>query len=104
MQIPVSWAHDKLRIPAPTNDEPVLAVAAPVNLLSPELRPAPGEKTPADKAALAALAAGREAAAQDAIDDLAELMGEDWERVTEPPPDSSSRFCAGRRAARNHRR
>ena len=57
MQIPVSWAHDKLRIPKPVDNEAVLAVASPANVLTPELRPAPGGKTPSDKAALAALSA-----------------------------------------------
>lgn len=56
MQIPVAWAHDKLRIPEPADDkEPILRIAAPANVLNPELRPEPGKATPADKAALAAL-------------------------------------------------
>lgn len=60
MQIPVSWAHDKLRIPQPQKNEPVLVVASPANVVGPELRPAPGQKTPAGSAALAALSADGE--------------------------------------------
>lgn len=59
MRIPVSWAHDKLRIPAPAQGEAVLAVASLANVLTPELRPAPGTQTPVDKpAALVALSVG----------------------------------------------
>lgn len=85
MQIPVAWAHDKLRIPEPADDkEPILRIAAPANVLNPELRPEPGKATPADKAALAALAAERADAQQDAFDDLSELMAGDWERSMDP--------------------
>lgn len=61
MQIPVRWAHDKLRIPEPDGKEPVLVVAAPANVLNPALRPEPGKQTPAepkpaDPVTLAALA------------------------------------------------
>lgn len=81
MQIPVSWAHDKLRVPEPVNNEPVLKVAAPANVLAPELRPTPGKETPA---ALAALAAERAALSRDAFDDLTDLMGDEWESHLSP--------------------
>lgn len=84
MQIPVRWAHDKLRIPEPAEGEAVLSIASPADVLDTELRPEPGKKTPAEDAALAALAARRNAAGQDAFEELAGTMGEDWERVTEP--------------------
>lgn len=84
MNIPVSWAHDKLRIPEPVNDEPILKVAAPASVLSPELRPAPGKQTPNDPAALVALsAADKTAASRDALDDLAALMGDEWVQTTD---------------------
>lgn len=46
MRIKTEWAHEKLRIPQGDEQEPVLAVAAPENVLNPELRPAPGKSTP----------------------------------------------------------
>ncbi len=84
MQIPVSWAHDKLRIPEPARDEAVLKVAAPVNVLAPELRPPAGQQTPADQVALAALAAERAVAERDAFDELSEQMSGEWERSMAP--------------------
>lgn len=81
MQIPVSWAHDKLRIPEPAKNEPVLKVATPSNVLAPELRPAAGEETPA---ALAALASEKAALSRDAFDDLSDLMGSEWESSLSP--------------------
>lgn len=57
MEIPVAWSHAKLKIPQPTDNEPVLRVATPAEVLNPELRPQPGKATPADKAALASLSA-----------------------------------------------
>ncbi len=86
MQIPVEWAHNKLRIPQPAEGEAVLKVAAPENVLDPELRPKPGKTTPEEggKAALAALAAeDRSAAEQDAFDDLADVMADEWESTLE---------------------
>jgi len=82
MRIPEEWAREKLRIPLPADGDAVLQVAAPASVLSPELRPAPGQKTPADKAALAAMTAG--AAQADEFDQLADAMASDWERVTAP--------------------
>lgn len=71
MEIPVDWAHNKLRIRRPTNNEPVLRVSAPANVLKPELRPDPGKTTPKNQPvdALAALAAS----APPIIPDQAEL-------------------------------
>lgn len=86
MQIPVAWAHDKLRIPQPAKDEPVLSVASPANVLDPELRPQPGKTTSAQPAAaLAALSAeDRTAAEQDAFAELAATMGDEWEQTMAP--------------------
>ena len=89
MQIPVAWAHDKLRIPEPVDDEAVLRVAAPANVLTPELRPEPGNTTPAAPAqtaqtALAALTAQRADAERDAFDVLADQMADDWQPTIEP--------------------
>lgn len=74
MKIPVSWAHDKLRIPEPAGDEAVLA--APAGVLPPSDEEAP--------AALAALSAARTGAERDALDDLAGLMGDEWESTMSP--------------------
>jgi len=87
MRIKTEWLHEKLGIPLAGEKDETLTVAAPANVLAPELRPDAGKKTPADapgalpagrNAALAALSA-RAAAERDAIDDLADLMGEEWE-------------------------
>lgn len=84
MQIPVSWAHDKLRVPQPVKEEPVLKVASPAAVLGPELRPPAGKQTPKDKAALAALAAERADIERDAFEELAELMAGEWESSMTP--------------------
>ena len=88
MEIPVDWAHDKLRIPQRSNDqEKILRVAAPANVLNPELRPEPGKSTPADKAVLAALSAEsseRSVAENDALEELASSMADEWQPVIEP--------------------
>ena len=85
-RIPVSWVHEKLRIPEAAEGEDALGAPAaaspgagqpgppPHPLPAPEPDPEP-EPTPA---ALAALAA-RQQAERDALDDLADLMGEEWQ-------------------------
>jgi phage gp29-like protein len=60
MRIKTEWIHEKLGIPLGGDEDEVLTVAAPAEVLNPELRPAPGKKTPIDKAALVALAATSE--------------------------------------------
>ena len=88
MRIPVKWAHSKLRIPEPSDNEEILCVAAPANVLPPELRPEAGQQTPVAKAtpaALAALSADDKAAlSTDALDDLSDLMGDAWEQSMAP--------------------
>ena len=86
LQIPVEWAHEKLRIPRPAKGEEVLRVASPPGVLDPALRPDPG------KATLAALSAQREAAGEDAFDELAERMADDWEPVMVPLIDPVRRL------------
>lgn len=76
MQIPVQWAHDKLRIPEPAENETVLRV----NASAPA--PDPAVKTP--PVALAALAAERDQAERDALDDLADAMAGEWEKTISP--------------------
>ena len=72
MPIPVSWAQEKLRIPAPGENEPVLQrqsiAAAP---------PQP----PVAATSLAALASQPE---QDEFDVFVDELAGDWERVTDP--------------------
>lgn len=46
MRIKTEWAHEKLRIPMGDDQEPILVVSAPANVLAPELRPEPGKQTP----------------------------------------------------------
>lgn len=43
VQVPASWVHDKLAIPAPKNGEPVLVAPRPDMALPPELRPKPAQ-------------------------------------------------------------
>lgn len=57
LRVKTEWVHEKLGIPLGGPKDAVLAVAAPANVLGPELRPEAGNKTPVEKAALAALAA-----------------------------------------------
>lgn len=70
MRIKTEWAHEKLAIPLAGEEDEVLTVAAPAEVLNPELRPAPGKNTPVDPAALAALsaAAGQVIPDQAAVD------------------------------------
>ena len=90
-RIPIAWVHEKLRIPEAADDEPTLGGDPPA-AGKPPAQPAPGtppadqEQDPADDpadtppAALAALAASaRQAAERDALDELADLMGEEWQ-------------------------
>jgi phage gp29-like protein len=94
-RIPTAWVHEKLRIPEAAADEPTLGVDPPA-AGKPPAAPAPGTPAadqeeasddeaaadPADTppAALAALAASaRQAAERDALDELADLMGEEWQ-------------------------
>lgn len=96
MRIKTEWMHEKLGIPLAGEKDETLAVAAPANVLNPELRPEPGQKTPTDKAALAALSADRNAAARDAFADLADMMGDDWESSIGPlvsPIDRLAEEC-----------
>lgn len=91
-KIPVSWVHEKLRIPEAADGEETLGTAAPAPAGDggkpsgaagavaddPPDPPTPGA-APAALAALAALAAqDRVDAEQDALDQLAELMGDEW--------------------------
>lgn len=43
MKIPASWAHARLKVPAPEGDEPVLAVAAPAQPPAPQPGAKPGK-------------------------------------------------------------
>lgn len=88
-RIPISWVHEKLRIPEAAEGEealgaappPVEAPAAGGNAPDPgpgaDLPP-PDETPEPDPAALVALS--RAAAERDALDDLADLMGNEWEQ------------------------
>jgi phage gp29-like protein len=92
-KIPLAWVHEKLRIPEAADGEESLGVAAPAapagggNLppgkdpaANPD-QPPPDQLAPGkEAAALVALTAqARAAAEQDALDQLAEAMGEEWQ-------------------------
>lgn len=92
LPVPVSWAQDKLRIPAPEQDEPVLVRAQPQNVEGapvtasqqeewphwrwPRKQPAP----PSPESVVAATAQND----QDEFDIFADELAADWERVTDP--------------------
>lgn len=80
MQIPVSWAHAKLKIPLATKGEAVLAGTPPAAPLPPlgEGRDGGKPNNPASKAALKATLPGTD---PDELDDLADAMLDDWEEV-----------------------
>lgn len=65
MQIPVSWAHDKLRIPLPGKDDAILGTTA----------------APAPVPAAAKMAALKTETKADPLDDLAEQLAGDWQPV-----------------------
>lgn len=67
MQIPVNWAHDKLRIPLPGKDDAVLGTAAPAEPVTAATRVAALKSKPGN----------------DPIDDLAEQLANGWEPVAE---------------------
>lgn len=74
VQIPVSWVRDKLRIPEPEGDEPVLQ--PPQNVGADSIRP-----TTATSTGIAALTATQD---QDEFDVFADELAGDWERLTDP--------------------
>lgn len=81
VQVPVEWAHEKLRIPMPSEGEAVLASAVPK--ASP--KPAQIDSAPAPAVRTAALSAeDREAAEQDALAELAATMADEWEPTLGP--------------------
>jgi phage gp29-like protein len=73
-QIPVSWAHETLKIPMPQEGEPVLG--------QPSAAPAP---TPAQTANLASLRA--QASSADPIESLSASLAGDWREVITPWTD-----------------
>lgn len=52
MPIPVSWAREKLSIPAAQDGEPILTIPQPLQALPPEFRPAPTPTPGAQQSAL----------------------------------------------------
>ena len=67
MQIPVSWAHDKLRIPLPGKGDAILGTTAPA-----------GPGTAATR-----VAALKGQLDNDPLDDLAEQLANDWQPVAD---------------------
>lgn len=91
MRIPRIWAHDKLRVPEPDGEEPVLETAAPaVPNAAPGAVPNAAAETgpdaqPANLRALwrAARLTGA-APARDAIDALVDTVADDWAPLVDP--------------------
>jgi phage gp29-like protein len=73
VKIPVSWAREKLRIPEPDGDEPVLTASQ---------QPAPLDPQPDATTRLAKASADLED--QDEFDVFADELSGDWERLTDP--------------------
>lgn len=91
MRIPRAWAHDKLRVPEPDGEEPVLETAAPAapNAAPGAVPNAAAETGPdAQPANLRALwRAARltgAAPARDAIDALVDTVADDWAPLVDP--------------------
>jgi phage gp29-like protein len=88
MQIPVHWAHEKLKIPMATAGQAVLSIPTPQDIVPPAERPqattpskpvAPGQAGQANlKATVPSSAAPTE---PDALDDLAAGMAGEWQEV-----------------------
>lgn len=72
LKIPVSWAREKLRIPEPDGDEPVLMSSLQNN--------PPPEPTPTNRLATATA----NPSDQDEFDIFADELSGDWERLTDP--------------------
>lgn len=72
LPVPVSWAQDKLRIPIPEKDEPVLARSMPSN----------SENVP--PAAATGIVAAAAQNGRDEFDLFSDELASDWERVTDP--------------------
>ncbi len=78
--IPVSWAQEKLRIPAPAKDEPIL-----VRETARDDQNQPTDVTAANNVNSASIvAANSNIPAQDEFDVFADELAGDWERVTDP--------------------
>lgn len=80
MQIPVSWAHGKLKIPLAEKGEAVLSRSSPAAPLPPvgEGRDGGKPKSPPGKAALKAAVPGTD---PDELDELTDAMLDDWQEV-----------------------
>lgn len=76
LTVPVSWAREKLRIPQPEGDEPVLVRAQPA--MPPDAAPTPAT------ASLTGIAAATVTQDQDEFDIFADELAGDWERLTDP--------------------
>ncbi|WP_310614036.1 DUF935 domain-containing protein [Limnohabitans sp.] len=89
MQVPVDWAHDKLKIPRGRDGEPVLAVARPELAMPPVERPANTGDAATDTKTTDQVAANRAnggavAAQWDELDTLAADMLGNWEETLDP--------------------
>lgn len=91
MRIPRSWAHDKLRVPEPDGEEPVLETAAPaVPNAAPGAVPNAATETGPDaqpaslRAQWRAVRLTGAAPARDAIDALVDTVADDWAPLVDP--------------------
>lgn len=97
LPVPVSWAQDRLRIPAPEKDEPVLVSPQPSMPDSlPPIAPATANqddywpfwrwprKTPAPPPSPPGIAAATNQDGLDEFDLFSDELASDWERVTDP--------------------
>lgn len=75
LPVPVSWAQDKLRIPAPEKNEPVLMRSQPT---------LPDAAPPLPPASATVIAATTAQNGLDEFDLFSNELASDWERVTDP--------------------
>lgn len=84
LQIPISWARDKLRIPEPEGDEPVLTAAQPVVPANDNPPPVGANNhlpLPTEGTGIAAASVTQD---QDDFDIFADELAGDWERLADP--------------------
>lgn len=79
MQVPMNWAHHKLKIPVPKDGEAVLTIKGEASAAPPPAKPGQ-TATRARHAGTAALKAGQ-APEPDELDQLVDDMAGDWEEV-----------------------
>jgi phage gp29-like protein len=93
VQVPVNWAQDKLRIPAPKENEKVLVVPQPEMTIDPSLRKVVTPKPDNPASARVALK-DTTGETRDEFDVFSDDLAGEWERVTDPLISPIERLAA----------